>query len=93
MLEKTSEQNKLNDTNKTLESISEALSLMSNKVLEQELLSSSFKDIGQTGLYYIDRGNTNLIEANMLSKESGKYWSMLFILLALSLLVLDWFKS
>jgi hypothetical protein len=66
---------------------------MSNKVLEQELLSSSFMEIGEIGLFHIDAGNKNLIEANKLSSQSGQYWTWLFQFLALSLLILDFLKS
>ena len=34
---------------------------MSNKVLDQELLTSSFKDIGEIGLENIEKGNKNLV--------------------------------
>lgn len=49
-MERAAEQQKIEDTKKTLEQINEVLDKMSNKVLEQELLTSSFKDIGEIGL-------------------------------------------
>lgn len=66
---------------------------MSNKVLEQELLTSSFREIGEVGLFHIEKGNKNLIEANELSKDSGRYWTLYFLSLAVSLLFLDYIKS
>lgn len=66
---------------------------MSNKVLEQELLTSSFMEIGEVGLFHIERGNKNLVEANEISKDTGKYWTIYFLSLAFSLLLLDYLKS
>lgn len=34
---------------------------MENKVLEQEVLTSSFCEIGEVGLFHIDKGNKNLV--------------------------------
>ena len=48
------------------------LDVMENKVLEQELLTSSFRQIGEIGLFHIEKGNKNLVDANTLSKDSGK---------------------
>lgn len=76
-----------------LESLNQLMANMSNIVLEQELKSSAFLEIGETGLFHIDRGNKNLIEANILAKETGRWWSFLFLAMALSLLVLDCLKS
>ena len=66
---------------------------MENKVLEQEMITSSVLEIGEVGLFHIDKGNKNLVEANTLSKDSGKYWTLYFLGLAFSLLFLDFLKS
>ncbi len=66
---------------------------MSNKVLEQEMLTSSFREIGEVGLFHIEKGNSNLVEANVLAKDTGKLWTVFFLVLAFSLLVLDYIKS
>lgn len=75
---------------------------MGKKVLDQELLTSSFEEIGSVGLGFIDQGNfiwncnlgnRNLLEANTLAKSSGKYWMFLFLSLAASLLFVDFLKS
>ena len=66
---------------------------MSNVVLEQELKTEAFMAIGETGLFHIEKGNNNLVKANMLAKATGKWWSYLFLSMALSLLVLDFLKS
>ena len=69
------------------------LDVMENKVLEQELLTSSFRQIGEIGLFHIEKGNKNLVDANTLSKDSGKMWTFFFLTLAISLLILDYLKS
>lgn len=92
-MEKVSDHKKIEDTKKTLEKINEVLDKMENKVLEQEILTSSFREIGEVGLFNINKGNKNLVEANKISKDSGKYWTMYFLSLAISLLVLDFLKS
>ena len=69
------------------------MSKMSNVVLEQELQSQAVLDIGETGLFHIASGNDNLVKANMLAKATGKWWSLLFLSMAVSLLVLDFLKS
>lgn len=66
---------------------------MENKVLEQELLTSSFREIGEIGLFHIEKGNKNLVDANAISKDSGRLWTLFFLSLALSLLILDYLKS
>lgn len=66
---------------------------MSSVVLDQELKTSAFMDIGEVGLFHIEKGNRNLIEANMLARTTGKWWSILFLSLAFSLLILDFLKS
>jgi len=66
---------------------------MSNVVLDQELQTSAFLEIGETGLFHIEKGNKNLVEANILARATGKWWSLLFLSMALSLLVLDFLKS
>lgn len=66
---------------------------MENKVLEQEVLTSSFREIGEIGMFHIDKGNKNLVEANTISKDSGRYWTWYFLSLALTLLFIDFIKS
>ncbi len=66
---------------------------MSNIVLEQELITSGFLDIGETGLFHIERGNKNLVEANILAKETGRIYSLIFYAMAFSLLLFDFLKS
>jgi len=66
---------------------------MGNKVLEQELLTSSFREIGEVGLFHIEKGNKNLVDANTLSKDTGKLWTLFFLSLAFSLLIFDYIKS
>ena len=41
---------------------------MSKKVLDHELLTSSFEDITSVGLNFIEEANKNLVDANKLSK-------------------------
>jgi hypothetical protein len=38
---------------KKIEEINEMLDVMGNKVLEQELITSSFREIGEVGLFHI----------------------------------------
>jgi hypothetical protein len=40
---------------------------MSKKVLDQELLTSSFEEIGSVGLTFIDQGILNIIQAIKIS--------------------------
>lgn len=62
-------------------------------MLEQEVLTSSFREIGEIGMFHIDKGNKNLVEANTISKDSGRYWTWYFLSLALTLLFIDFIKS
>ena len=67
-MEKVSEQKKIEDTKKTLEQLAVVLDNMSNKVLEQDLLSSSFTEIGEIGLFYIKEGSNDVRKAVDYSK-------------------------
>ena len=59
--EKMSMHKDIQISRKKLEEINEMVGHMENKVLEQELLTSSFKEIGEVGLIHIDKGNKNLV--------------------------------
>ena len=83
----------MEETKSQIEKIHELMSNMSNVVLEQELKTESFMAIGQTGLFHIEKGNKNLVEANILAKATGKWWSLLFLSMAFSLLIVDFLKS
>ena len=56
-MEKVSEHKQIEETKQTLENISQIINEMSNKVLEQELLTSSFMEIGETGLFHLSKAN------------------------------------
>jgi hypothetical protein len=87
------EQKKIEETKQKIEEINQILDVMSIKVLEQELLTSSFREIGEVGLFHIEKGNRNLIDATTLSKDSGRLWTLFFLILAFSLLAFDYLKS
>lgn len=44
-------------------------------------------------MLWCDLGNRNLLEANTMAKSAGKYWMLLFLGLAASLLFVDFLKS
>ena len=55
-VEKIEDQKKAIETKQTIQSITSILEEMSKKVLDQELLTSSFEEIGSVGLTFIDQG-------------------------------------
>lgn len=55
-MEKIEDQKKAIETKQTIQSITSILEEMSKKVLDQELLTSSFEEIGSVGLTFIDQG-------------------------------------
>jgi hypothetical protein len=45
------------------------------------------------GLANVQKGNSNLIQANAYSKQVGKYWIWFFNILTILILLFDYLKS
>ena len=84
---------RLNETEERLRSVSQVMNVFSEKVLDQGMTTEAILQMSKDSLKDVKEANKEMNTAQHYNESYGKYWSLLFMTLAVLLLVLDYIKK